>query len=63
MLDITSNVNNLASSVDANLSQIMTQAIEENMKRPQININSQSNMDSDDLMNKIGLAIQRQGGQ
>ena len=63
MLDILGNINNLSSSIDTSLSQSISQMSDE-VNKSVINItNNNYGEDTDDMLNKIGLAIQRQGGQ
>lgn len=66
MLDLTTKINEITAQVNSTLSQNLerdaaTQTVRHHHET--IIQNNKINNDSDMLMNQIGLAIQRQGGQ
>lgn len=66
MLDLTTKINEITAQVNSTLSQNLERDAATQTVRHQYGIiiqNNKINNDSDMLMNQIGLAIQRQGGQ
>lgn len=66
MLDLTTRINEITAQVNSTLSQNLERDAATQTVRHQYGTiiqNNKINNDSDMLMNQIGLAIQRQGGQ